>query len=177
MTLVSSLTFMDISLMTDQPPNSNNVITFKSPNQTDDDFIGTVLDVEANLLNVSQETISQPALTDPLEDFKMSHENTKKLIAVGLQAVDQLSNIAAQSQHPRDFEVLFDGIDKLVSIQEKFLGLKMQENEDGQNKNPTTVNMVITTSELLRMMKKAEDNKNEPIDITPTVITDDDKTS
>jgi phage tail tape-measure protein len=92
-------------------------------------------------------------------DFKYARENLYNIIEKGSDALNTLVDVAAQSQHPRAFEVvsqlvktLSDTNKDLLEIQKKVKVIK--KDIPDQPQNVTNALFVGNTSELQKMINK-----------------------
>ena len=90
-------------------------------------------------------------------DYKYARENLYNIIERGSDALNELVEIAGQSQSPRAYEIvgqmiktLTDANKDLLEVQKKVKDLKKQE---GSPKNVTNALFVGNTTELQRMLK------------------------
>jgi len=106
---------------------------------------------------------SQEALTnvDLEKDFDFSRTNLIQALNTGLAALEELSEIARQSQHPRSYEVLAlllknlsDVNDKLLDLHEKKMELTNTPSETDEGTGDTVRNnyFVGSTTELLQLL-------------------------
>ena len=119
----------------------------------------------AELLNLEplnqQEPIKKTFSGDEYQDAKAGLEDT---IAVGSRAMNELSEIAYTSQHPRSYEVLatlirsmVEANRELVAIKEKDLVIQKKQKELVEGKDPSTINnnlIVASTDEILKAIQK-----------------------
>ena len=142
----------------------------------DDDTISEALDMEPNTtLTVVEQNKNTVTVIDPEADFKMSHENTVKLVKMGMIAAQEMAELAKQSQHPRAYEVFTNHLKTMVDIQKDFLGLKVPGTEEGgkpvnQTTNVNNAIMIGSTAELQRMLKAMKED--EVIDVTHTEVSE-----
>lgn len=59
--------------------------------------------------------------TDVESDYDFARDNYKRLINISLEAIDGAAELAKESEHPRAFEVLFNGIKHAADINDKLL--------------------------------------------------------
>jgi len=92
------------------------------------------------------------------EDFDYIRTNLKNLIDSGQVALGSLTEIAEGSQHPRAFEALSalmkslsESTRELIDLHKKMKDLK----KDGPEKQVTNNNLIVTTEEMIKMIKKA----------------------
>lgn len=96
-------------------------------------------------------------------DFQYARENLYNLIERGQDGLEELLEIAKQSEHPRAFEVVGQMIDKLTTTNKELLNLhkvkKDIKTEKGGPTNVTNALFVGSTAELQKMLKgkKAKD--------------------
>lgn len=99
-------------------------------------------------------------------DYKYARTELYELIQKGQVAIDELIEVARSSNHPRAYEVAFQGIknvaditDKLADLQKKMKDIKSEDKKS----SPTTVNntmFVGSTADLAKMLKNASKNLN-----------------
>lgn len=96
------------------------------------------------------------------EDFQLARGNLKEIIEEGKEILEEMKQVAKQSQHPRAYEVLGNLMKIAVDTNKDLLTLRKQKRElvkktDG---SPTTVNnnLVLSTADLLKLIKN---NTNE----------------
>jgi hypothetical protein len=99
-------------------------------------------------------------------DYKYAREELYQLIQKGQVAIEELLDVARSSNHPRAYEVAFQGIknvaditDKLADLQKKMKDIKAEDKKS----SPTTVNntmFVGSTADLAKMLKNASENLN-----------------
>jgi hypothetical protein len=100
-------------------------------------------------------------------DFEAARANLYEVIQTGQDAMDKLSEIATQSQHPRAFEVLAKLMDTMVNTNKELLELQSKIREIDATESSTsspskTINnnlFVGSTAELQKMIK--EMNKDD----------------
>lgn len=95
-------------------------------------------------------------------DFSLARTNLMELIQTGTVSLERLAEIAAQSQHPRAFEVVSTMINTLVAANEKLLDLQTKIRDlnamdgKGPSGGPQVINnnlFVGSTQELLKTLK------------------------
>ncbi len=94
-------------------------------------------------------------------DFQYARENLYNLIERGQDGLEELIEIAKQSEHPRAFEVVGQMIDKLTTTNKVLLNLhktkKDIQTEKGGPTNVTNALFVGSTAELQKMLKGKKD--------------------
>ena len=90
-------------------------------------------------------------------DFQYARENLYNLIERGQDGLEELLEIAKQSEHPRAFEVVGQMIDKLTTTNKELLTLhktkKDIKTENGGPTNVTNALFVGSTAELQKILK------------------------
>ncbi len=104
-----------------------------------------------------------PAVTDDDSDtdFQYARENLYNLIERGTDGLEELLEIAKQSEHPRAFEVVQQTIGQLTTTNKELLNLhKTKKDIKIEKGGPTSVNnnlFVGSTAELQKMLKANKD--------------------
>lgn len=109
------------------------------------------------------EVLKPDTKNDDIEsDYKYARENLYNAIERGSDALEELVELAKQSQSPRAFEIvgqmiktLTDANKDLLEVQKKVKDLKKEEQSKGPN-NVTNALFVGNTAELQKLLK---DNK------------------
>ena len=110
------------------------------------------------------EVLKPDTKNDDIEsDYKYARENLYNAIERGSDALEELVELAKQSQSPRAFEIvgqmiktLTDSNKDLLEIQKKVKDLKREEKSKGPN-NVTNALFVGNTAELQKMLKDNTD--------------------
>ena len=93
-------------------------------------------------------------------DFQYARENLYNLIERGQDGLDELLEIAKQSEHPRAFEVVGQMIDKLTTTNKELINLHKTKKDITTEKGPTNVTNALfvgSTAELQKMLKDKSD--------------------
>jgi hypothetical protein len=99
------------------------------------------------------------------KDFEYTRVNLYSLIEKGQEAINDIMELANQSQSPRAYEVAFQGIKNVADMTDKLIDLqqKMKKLNDSEVKSPSTVNntmFVGSTADLQKLLKQGFiDNK------------------
>ena len=122
---------------------------------------------ETSELVTELDVILDSDLEDLKKDYKYSRGQLYNLIKKGQQAIDGILDVASQSDHPRAYEVAFQGIknvselaDKLMDVQKKMKSIE----EEKPTKGPSTINntmFVGSTAELQKFLKQSKINNIE----------------
>ncbi len=124
---------------------------------------------------VPQDTVSETEivkLEDDIKDIEKDYEYSRgqlyNLIEKGQEAIDGIMDVARNSDHPRAYEVAFQGIkniadmtDKLIDLQKK---MKTMDEDSSMRKGPSTVNNTMfigSTAELQKFLKQSKINNTE----------------
>jgi tetrahydromethanopterin S-methyltransferase subunit G len=124
---------------------------------------------------VPQDTVSETEIVkleddikDIEKDYEYSREQLYNLIGKGQKAIDGIMDVARNSDHPRAYEVAFQGIkniadmtDKLIDLQKK---MKTMDEDSSMRKGPSTVNNTMfigSTAELQKFLKQSKINNTE----------------
>jgi TATA-box binding protein (TBP) (component of TFIID and TFIIIB) len=106
-------------------------------------------------------------ISDDIEkDYERARAELYSLISKGQEAVNGILDVAQNTDHPRAYEVAFQGIKSVADITEKLADLqkKMKDIKTESKKSaPTTVNntmFVGSTADLAKMLKNASKNLN-----------------
>jgi len=96
-------------------------------------------------------------------DYKYARGELYELIQKGQVAIEELLDVARSSNHPRAYEVAFQGIKNVADITDKLSDLqkKMKDLGEEKKKGPSTVNntmFVGSTADLAKMLKQAKNN-------------------
>ena len=123
---------------------------------------------ESSELTSELNVILESNLEDIEKDYKYSRGQLYNLIQKGQKAIDGILDVASQSDHPRAYEVAFQGIknvselaDKLMEVQKK---MKAMEENIPQQRGPSTVNNTMfigSTAELQKFLKQSKLNNTE----------------
>ena len=111
---------------------------------------------------------------DKDNDYEYTRETLYDLIEKGREGIEEMIEVARQSEHPRAYEVLATLIkdtaqtsEKLMDLHRKIQTLDQMMLPAPDKQGSTTNNLFIgSTTELQRMLKDLNDEK-EVIDVTP----------
>jgi predicted transcriptional regulator len=136
--------------------------------EKDDDPIGKALGLPPLEYEKQVDNIIAKAHDDSARnDFESARANLYEVISTGQEAIDKLSEIASQSQHPRAFEVLAKLMDTVVSTNKELLELQSKIREIDAKDSPIsekaqTINnnlFVGSTAELQKVLKDMKNNE------------------
>ena len=127
------------------------------------------LDEVLGIVETPQRDVAKTEKVKPLvngqedeTDFQYARENLYNLIERGQDGLEELLEIAKQSQHPRAFEVVGQMIDKLANTNKELLNLDKTKKDIQAEKtsgptNVTNALFVGSTSELQKLLKGKTD--------------------
>ena len=105
---------------------------------------------------------------DREKDYQYARGELYNIVGKMQEALNGAMEVAQQSDHPRAFEVVFQGakhtadvLDKLQDLQKKQKDITKEEPASSDSVNNGTVNNVFmagTTSDLLKMLKDSQQN-------------------
>lgn len=121
--------------------------------------LSEALDIEPIELNTNFEVVETPK-DSVQDDADYARKNLRNLIEKGNNAVDNIIEIAKQSEHPRAFEVaagmlknLADMNKDLMEIQKRKQDLAPKDMSGTKNINVDKAVFVGSTAELVKMLK------------------------
>ena len=127
------------------------------------------LDEVLGIVETPQRDVAKTEKVKPLvngqedeTDFQYARENLYNLIERGQDGLEELLEIAKQSQHPRAFEVVGQMIDKLANTNKELLNLHKTKKDIQAEKtsgptNVTNALFVGSTIELQKLLKGKTD--------------------
>jgi hypothetical protein len=140
--------------------------------KSNNDIIGDALDLppltidnDAPLPTTYKPSLHENSDSEIETDVRYVRQNMYDLIEKGHRSIDELLNVADQSQHPRAYEVLATMIKTMGDMNKDLLDMHEKKQKiTGEKPEPVeTVNnnlFVGSTSELLKLMRK-DDKENE----------------
>jgi len=117
-------------------------------------------DVIANSLNMTPMPTEEKVEIDTVDDdYDFARKNLRDVIHRGASALEDIIDIAQQSESPRAYEVVSTLIGQITDANKKLLELAAQKKklkDEKQSDGPSTVNnnlFVGNSTELLKMLK------------------------
>ena len=118
---------------------------------------------------VSSEEITESTKEEQiLKDYEHSRDQLYSLIEKGQDAIKGIMDVAAQTDHPRAYEVAFQGIKNVSELADKLMDVhkKMKDIEEDNKvqRGPSTVNNSVffgSTAELQKFIKQSKINNIE----------------
>jgi len=98
-------------------------------------------------------------------DLELARQNVKNIIEMGDDAVAEMVEIAKQSESPRAFEVVSTLMKTLLDANKDYVDISSKKKfEKGdkpqQETNVTNNNLIVSTADLLKMIKGDGDGNN-----------------
>jgi hypothetical protein len=118
--------------------------------------------LEKNLPTIKKDKPVEKIDKDVKDDYEVSRETYRDLIATGTRSLDILAELARESEHPRAFEVLSQAIknigdttDKLMSLQKAKKELNKEDKEKEEQAQVTNNNVFVgSTTDLQRLLSQ-----------------------
>jgi len=123
---------------------------------------------EENLPVVQKDSLpAKPAspskeAAENIADIELAKRNIENIIGLGDDAVKEMVEIAKQSESPRAFEVVSTLMKTLLDANKDYVELSTkkrfakEEEETKQETNITNNNLIVSTADLLKMIKGEE---------------------
>ena len=90
---------------------------------SNNDTIADALDLTP-LSHSAAPAIADPKKAEDNNDYEYARQNIYRVIETGANALDELAQVAAQSQHPRAYEVLTNLVKTMVEANKDLMHLK-----------------------------------------------------
>ena len=99
-----------------------------------------------------------PIVDEHEKDLELARQNVKNIIEMGDDAINEMVEIAKQSESPRAFEVVSTLIKTLLDANKDYVDIsskkKFESSEKPQQEtNVTNNNLIVSTADLLKMIK------------------------
>ena len=97
-----------------------------------------------------------------INDIELAKKNIKNIITKGGESLDEILALAKQSESPRSFEVASTLMKTLLDANKDFVEMSMkkkyakEETPASTQSNVTNNNLIISTADLLKMLKNGE---------------------
>jgi hypothetical protein len=118
--------------------------------------------------NLPQESVVQPPAViskeaeENLKDIELAKANIENIINLGDDSVKEMVEIAKQSESPRAFEVVSTLMKTLLDANKDYVEMSTKKRyakeEESPSTNVTNNNLIVSTADLLKMIKG--DNEN-----------------
>lgn len=127
------------------------------------------MDKIAQILNLPvvpdpvKDIVQAPVQSNPedqaKDDFDTARNSIIGALETGQVALEQLSQIAVGSQHPRAFEVVAKLVDTIRDTSESLVDLHKQKQQKHVENNTVNNKLIISTNDLLKMLKNKDEIK------------------
>ena len=101
---------------------------------------------------------------DRSKDYQYSRAQLYDIVEKMQESINDAMDVAQESQHPRAYEVVFQGakaaadvVDKIADLHKKMKDLEIEEVKVQQHNTTNNVFMSGSTEELLKMLKENKD--------------------
>ena len=101
---------------------------------------------------------------DRTKDYKYSRAQLYDIVEKMQEGLNDAMDVASQSQHPRSYEVLFQGakacadvVDKIADLHKKMKDLEVEEVKVQQHNTTNNVFMSGSTQDIIKMLKEQKD--------------------
>jgi hypothetical protein len=112
-------------------------------------------------------------------DFEYSRRIYYDLIEKGSSALEDMIEVARESEHPRAFEVLSGMIKNVADVNDKLMDLQKKKKDIKATKQPaleggkTQNNFFLgSTTDLQRLLQGSDEEESNVVDITPRLNRD-----
>ena len=119
--------------------------------------------IDAEIVESKPNNVVVAETSEADRDYKYARENFINIIEKGAQALEDLLDVATQSQHPRAYEVLATTMKTLIDANKDLVELSRKKEEldnpaPAENKNITNQLFVGSTADLQKLLR---DMRNE----------------
>jgi hypothetical protein len=107
--------------------------------------------------------IVNPASDETIQDIELARNNIKNIIEQGDESLTKIINLAKDSESPRAFEVVSGMMKTLLDANKDFVEMSMKKKyakeeimnpkEEQAAANVTNNNLILSTTDLLKMLK------------------------
>ena len=102
---------------------------------------------------------------DQQKDYQYARAQLYDIVEKMQESINDAMDVAHDSQHPRAYEVIFNGakatadvVDKLADLQKKMKDLNVEEEQKVQQTNTqNNIYMSGSTADLIKMLKESQD--------------------
>ena len=111
---------------------------------------------------INMDVLTYAGNLENLKDIELAKANIENIINLGDDAVREMTEIAKQSESPRAFEVVSTLMKTLLDANKDYVEMSTKKRyakeEDQQGKTEVTNNnLIVSTSDLLKMIKGEKD--------------------
>ena len=133
-----------------------------------DDTFGIVPQEETKPMKKEKPLIVNDKETDREKDYQYARAQLYDLVEKMQETLNGAMEVAAQSDHPRAFEVAFAGakhtadvVEKIQDLQKKMKDLDVEEVKVQQHNTQNNIYMSGSTNDLIKMLKDADKDKDK----------------
>lgn len=124
--------------------------------------------VEIEVVNDTPKDIKKVRKEEPTndrsKDYQYSRAQLYDIVEKMQESINDAMDVAQESQHPRAYEVVFQGakaaadvVDKIADLHKKMKDLEIEEVKVQQNNTTNNVFMSGSTQDLIKMLKESKD--------------------
>jgi len=129
------------------------------------------LEKNLNIIEKPKSEVSRSEIVNDTEkDIEFSRDKMKELIGQSCEAINTMMALAAESEHPRAFEVLSNMIKDASQMSQDLVKLQKTRKEITQDKNnpatSTTTNNAIFVGSTTELQKYLKGNQEKTIDVS-----------
>lgn len=122
--------------------------------------------VDAEIVETTSKPPVKADVSEADRDYKYARDNFIEVINTGHQALQDLLDVASQSQHPRAYEVLATTMKTLIDANKELVELSRRKQEEEKPKeeakgNVTNNNLFVGTPAELQKMLKSLRNESD----------------
>lgn len=144
-------------------------MTNKAYDELDNEFGITEDVVESADIEVVKETPKsikkvKEDTPDKQKDYQYSRAQLYDIVEKMQESINDAMDVAQESQHPRAYEVVFQGakaaadvVDKIADLHKKMKDLEIEEVKVQQHNTTNNVFMQGSTQDIIRMLKESKD--------------------
>ena len=131
--------------------------------------LNDLFNIETSKISDILETKVPPNLElDQEEDYELARKTLRKVIIAGSDTLDDITNLAKNSEHPRAYEVTGQIMKTLSDVSKDLLGLQKQAKELKATENPAnqigTQNNIVFAGSTHELMKMLNNKDGDTID-------------
>ena len=104
--------------------------------------------------------------TDREKDYQYQRSQLYDIVDKMQESLNEAMEVAAQSRHPRAFEVVFAGakntadvVDKIGDLHKKIKDLEVEDVKVSQTNTQNNIYMTGSTADLMKLLKEADKDK------------------
>ncbi len=127
---------------------------------TDKEEVVDIVPIESKIEPKKKE---REEVDDKKKDYQYARAQLYDIVEKMQESLNDAMDVAAESQHPRAFEVVFNGaknaadvVDKIADLHKKMKDLEVEEQKVQQTNVQNNVYMSGSTEDLLKMLKEAK---------------------